>query len=108
MKLALNEWRHWLEGAGFPFHVFTDYRNVEYLQKGKKLNPHQARWSLFFLQFNFKVTHLPCKKNVNADAHTADDVRTSYPTGPLTLSGLSTPLTPVLTPPQTSLLISVS
>lgn len=43
VKLALEEWRHWLEGSKYPFQVLTDHRNLEYLQSAKRLNPHQAR-----------------------------------------------------------------
>ncbi|KAK3572216.1 hypothetical protein QTP86_027122 [Hemibagrus guttatus] len=32
IKAALEEWRHWLEGARHPFQVLTDYRNLEYLR----------------------------------------------------------------------------
>ncbi|XP_048846074.1 lysophosphatidic acid receptor 5-like [Brienomyrus brachyistius] len=32
IKLALEDWRHWLKGAHHPFHVFTDHRNLDYLQ----------------------------------------------------------------------------
>ncbi|KAI5086841.1 hypothetical protein C0J45_23240, partial [Silurus meridionalis] len=39
VKLALEEWRHWLEGAEVPFLVWTDHRNLEYLQSAKRLNP---------------------------------------------------------------------
>ncbi|KAI2646498.1 Transposon Tf2-9 polyprotein [Labeo rohita] len=31
IKLALEEWRHWLEGAKHPFTVLTDRKNLEYL-----------------------------------------------------------------------------
>ncbi|KAK3523568.1 hypothetical protein QTP70_002476 [Hemibagrus guttatus] len=40
---ALEEWRHWLEGARHPFQVLTDHRNLEYLRGAKRLNPRQAR-----------------------------------------------------------------
>ncbi len=33
VKLALEEWRHWLEGAQHLFQVLTDHNNVEYLQQ---------------------------------------------------------------------------
>jgi len=33
IKLALEEWRHWLEGAKHPFEVITDHRNLEYLRE---------------------------------------------------------------------------
>ncbi len=38
VKLALEEWRHWLEGSGVPFIVWTDHKNLEYIQSAKRLN----------------------------------------------------------------------
>lgn len=32
MVLALQEWRHWLEGATHPFIVWTDHKNLAYLR----------------------------------------------------------------------------
>ncbi|KAK3536173.1 hypothetical protein QTP70_032726 [Hemibagrus guttatus] len=55
IKTALEEWRHWLEGARHPFQVLTDHRNLEYLRGAKCLNPWQARWALFFTRFLFTV-----------------------------------------------------
>ncbi|KAL0199850.1 hypothetical protein M9458_003037, partial [Cirrhinus mrigala] len=46
IKLALEEWRHWLEG---DIHQ-------------------QARWALFLTRFNFKITYYPGSKNFKADA----------------------------------------
>lgn len=46
VKVALEEWRHWLEGAEQPFLVWKDHWNLEYLQLGKGLNSWQARWAL--------------------------------------------------------------
>ncbi|KAK3524539.1 hypothetical protein QTP70_029852 [Hemibagrus guttatus] len=51
IKAALEEWRHWLEGAHHLFLVLTDHRNLEYLHGTKRLNPCQARWALFFTCF---------------------------------------------------------
>ncbi len=68
MKAALEEWRHWLEGAKLPFIVLTDHRNLEYIRSAKRLNPRQARWSLFFSRFDFHVTYRPGSKNGKADA----------------------------------------
>uniref|UniRef100_A0A3B3QD45 Gypsy retrotransposon integrase-like protein 1 n=1 Tax=Paramormyrops kingsleyae TaxID=1676925 RepID=A0A3B3QD45_9TELE len=68
MKLALEEWRHWLEGARHPFVVLTDHRNLEYLQSAKRLSSRQARWSQWFSRFTFRVSYLPGKKNGKADA----------------------------------------
>ncbi|KAK3556266.1 hypothetical protein QTP70_007071 [Hemibagrus guttatus] len=39
VKLALEEWRHWLEGVRHPFLVLTDHKNLEYLRATKRLNP---------------------------------------------------------------------
>lgn len=36
--LALQEWRHWLEGSEQPFVVWTDHKNLSYLQSVKRLN----------------------------------------------------------------------
>ncbi|KAL0152509.1 hypothetical protein M9458_052232 [Cirrhinus mrigala] len=68
MKAAIEEWRHWLEGARHPFQVITDHKNLEYIKGAKRLNPRQARWALFFTRFDFTVTYRPGSKNSKADA----------------------------------------
>ncbi|KAG1956839.1 retrotransposable element [Pimephales promelas] len=90
MKAALEEWRHWLEGAHLPFTVLTDHRNLEYIKTAKRLNPRQARWSLFFSRFDFKVTYRPGSKNGKADSlsrqfDSSPSPRTSEPILPSTL-----------------------
>ncbi|XP_042273818.1 uncharacterized protein LOC121901165 [Thunnus maccoyii] len=47
-KLALEEWRHWLEGVEQPFVVWMDHKNLEYIHSAKWLNSCQARCALFF------------------------------------------------------------
>ena len=79
LKLALEEWRHLLEGSTVPFLVWTDHRNLEYLHTAKLLNPRQARWSLFFNRFNFTLSYRPGSKNIKPDAlsrlhHSPSDV----------------------------------
>ena len=59
VKMALEEWRHWLEGAQHPFLVWTDHRNLEYLQQARRLNPRQAQWALFFGRFDFTLSYRP-------------------------------------------------
>ena len=49
--LALEEWRHWLEGAEQPFVVWTDHKNLSYLRSAKRLNSRQARWALLSALF---------------------------------------------------------
>ncbi len=68
IKLALEEWRHWLEGANHPFTVITDHKNLQYLRQVKRLNPRQARWALFFTRFDFTITYRPGNRNCKADA----------------------------------------
>ncbi|KAI2644119.1 Transposon Tf2-9 polyprotein [Labeo rohita] len=46
VKLALEEWRHWLEGSGVPFMVWTDHKNLEYIRTAKRLNSRQASWEV--------------------------------------------------------------
>ena len=68
VKVAMEEWRHYLEGALHPFLVWTDHRNLEYLRTAKRLGPRQARWALFFNRFNFKLSYRPGSKNGKPDA----------------------------------------
>ena len=66
--MLFRSWRHWLEGAEHPFLVLTDHKNLEYLRSAKRLNPRQARWSLFFNRFRFSITFRPGTRNTKADA----------------------------------------
>lgn len=67
VKLALTEWRHWLEGTKEPFLVWTDHKNLESIGSTKCLNSRQARWSLFFSWFNFRPSYWPGSKNGKPD-----------------------------------------
>ncbi len=68
VKLALEEWRHWLEGAGFPFIVWTDHKNLEYTRTAKGINFRQAHWALVFGRFRFTISYRPGSKNGKPDA----------------------------------------
>ncbi len=68
IKLALEEWRHWLEKAHHPFTVITDHKNLQYLREVKRLNPRQAWWALLFTRFQFTITYRPGNRNCKADA----------------------------------------
>ncbi|KAI3371471.1 hypothetical protein L3Q82_023568 [Scortum barcoo] len=67
VKVALEEWRHWLEGAEQPFIVWTDHKNLEYLKSAKRLNSRQARWALFFSRFRFTLSYRPGSQNAKPD-----------------------------------------
>lgn len=56
VKVALEEWRHWLDGTQHPFIVWADHKNLEYIRKAKRLHPRQARWALFFNRFSFSLS----------------------------------------------------
>jgi len=56
---ALEEWRHFLEGAIHPVEIWTDHKNLEYFMMAKKLNRRQARWSLHLARFDFLLHHCP-------------------------------------------------
>ncbi|KAK3556934.1 hypothetical protein QTP70_022425, partial [Hemibagrus guttatus] len=47
IKLALEEWRHWLEEAKHPFFILTDHKHLTYIQHAKRLNPQQVALVLF-------------------------------------------------------------
>ncbi|KAL0154770.1 hypothetical protein M9458_049033, partial [Cirrhinus mrigala] len=68
IKWALEEWRHWLQGGGDPFTVWTDHQNLTVIRQTKQLNPRQAQWALFFEHFNFQLSYRPGSKNSKADA----------------------------------------
>jgi hypothetical protein len=58
---ALEEWRHFLEGAPDKFEIWTDHKNLEYFMSAKKLNHRQACWSLTLARFDFVMHHRPGK-----------------------------------------------
>lgn len=68
IKLTLEEWRHWLEGAIYPFLIYTDHKNLGYLRTAKQLIPRQARWSLFLSRFQFTLSYRPGTMNTKANA----------------------------------------
>ncbi|KAI5611711.1 hypothetical protein C0J50_1352 [Silurus asotus] len=68
IKLALEEWQHWLEGALHPFTVITDNKNLQYIREAKRLNTRQARWALFFTRFHYQITYRPGSENGKANS----------------------------------------
>ena len=85
VKLALEECRHWLEGAEQPFVDWTDHKNLSYLQTAKRLNSRQARWSLFFGRFNFVLTYRPGSQNIKPDAFSRQFFSENSPAPPDTI-----------------------
>ena len=56
---ALEEWRHYLEGAEQPFTIWTDHKNLTFIRATKRLNGRQARWASFLSRFEFTLTLPP-------------------------------------------------
>ncbi len=65
---ALQEWRHFIEGAEHQCKIWTDHKNLEYLIMAKQLNQRQAQWSLYLSRFNFALHHKPRKSMGKPDA----------------------------------------
>ncbi|KAK3563159.1 hypothetical protein QTP86_016402 [Hemibagrus guttatus] len=99
IKAALEEWRHWLEGARHLFQVLMDHRNLEYLWGAKRLNPRQARWAMFFTRFVFTVTYRPGSKNGKVDALSRQFEAANEPVQP----DVILPATAILAPVQWNL-----
>lgn len=66
--MALEEWRHWLEGAEKPFLVWIDHKNLKYIKIAKHLNSKRARWALFVSCFNFSLSYSPGSRHMKPDA----------------------------------------
>ena len=65
---ALEEWRHFLEGATHLVEIWTNHKNLEYFMTAKKLNRCQARWSLHLARFDFLLHHRPGRTMGKPDA----------------------------------------
>lgn len=60
---AMKQWRHYLEGSGFPIEVWTDHNNLKGFMRQKELNARQARWALKLAAYDFEIFHRPGKSN---------------------------------------------
>ena len=62
----LEEWRHYLLGVAVL--VYTDNSALSYLQKNTKQSPRHVRWLEKLQRYDLKITHIPGRSNVAADA----------------------------------------
>ena len=65
---ALEEWRHYIQGSPHTTIILSDHKNLTYYHEAKKLNWWQAQWSLYLLEFDVKLVHIPGNKMVQSDA----------------------------------------
>ena len=67
IKVALEEWRHFLEGARHQFIVYTDHKNLTFPRKPEMLSQRQIRWYEFLSRFDFKLIYRSGKKSGKPD-----------------------------------------
>eukprot|EP00833_Pecoramyces_ruminatium_P010577 jgi/Orpsp1_1/1184609/evm.model.c7180000090259.1 len=67
IKVALEEWRHYLEGARHQFIIYTDHKNLTFPRKPEMLSQRQIRWYEFLSRFDFKLIYRAGKKSGKPD-----------------------------------------
>ncbi|KAI3373951.1 hypothetical protein L3Q82_022513 [Scortum barcoo] len=72
----LSSWR-WKSGCLFWYGPTTRTWNI-YIRSAKRLNSHQAWWSLFLTIFNFTLSYWPGSRNVKSDALSRQFQRDKY------------------------------
>ena len=77
---TLEEWRHYLLGEAVLVH--TDNSALSYLQKNQKPSPRQVRWLEKMQRYDLKISHIPERSNVAAEA------LSRYPVEPDTNGGV--------------------
>ena len=63
---TLEEWQHYLLGVAVL--VYTDNSALSYLQKNPKPSPRQMRWLEKLQRYDLKISNIPWRTNVAADA----------------------------------------
>ena len=63
IKVALEEWRHYLEGARHPFTIYTDHKNLTFARKPELLSQQQIRWYELLSRFDFNLVYRFGKKS---------------------------------------------
>jgi len=67
IKVALEEWRHYLEGARHQFIIYTDHKNLTFPRKPEMLSQRQIHWNEFLSRFDFKLIYRAGKKSGKPD-----------------------------------------
>lgn len=92
IKLALEEWRHWLESTELPVTLWTDHKNLLYIQTVKRLN--LVNTADLFTGFDLNIPHKPGPRNTKPNAlsrhFSPDDLPENLsPIVPCTIESLS-------------------
>ncbi|QRW13671.1 Retrotransposable element Tf2 protein [Ceratobasidium sp. AG-Ba] len=64
---AFKLWRHLLEGTEKPVIVLSDHKNLEGWKTNVELRGRVARWQEVLSRYNFRIFHIPGRKNGKAD-----------------------------------------
>lgn len=62
---ALNKWEDKL--IGYPIHIITDHKALEFFNSQQKLLRRQYRWAEYFARFSFDITYIKGEHNKIAD-----------------------------------------
>ena len=54
---ALEQWRHYLEGAKHQFDIWNNHVNLQWFMKRQDLNRCQVRWAQYLSHFSFLWSH---------------------------------------------------
>jgi len=65
---AFKEWAYMLMSVDDQILVYTDHKNLEYINTTKTLNRRQHRWAEFLQPYNFKVFYRAGRLNEKVDA----------------------------------------
>jgi len=66
--MTFEQWRPYLARAQHRVQVLTDHKNLLYFTTTRTLNRRQACWSIFLVDFDFKIHYRPGAQQGKADA----------------------------------------
>jgi len=78
IKIALEQWRHFLEGARHPITIYTDHKNLTFPRKPEMLSQCQIRWYEFLSRFEFNIVNRSGKKSSKPDLLSRSDHLFNY------------------------------
>lgn len=68
IKLALEEWRHWLEGSEIPFYNLDRSQKSCLFKECQETQSPTGPLVFVFACFNFSITYKPGSRNVKPNA----------------------------------------
>ena len=65
---ALEQWRHYLEGARHQFEIWNDHANLQWFMQRQDLNRRQPHWAQYLSRFNAVWCYKPRPSMGKSDA----------------------------------------